>query len=121
MTRIEDKRARENISQQDDRKWFLTLGHSNWTICSLLSRFCSKNFPLVYLLYWEVQFLITPERGRKVLSVAAGPENGGRESPKSERGTGFFDPGVFILDHLQTVKLILFQKIPLFYLLYWEV
>ena len=39
---------------------------------------------------------------------------GKRESPKSERGTGFFDPGVFILDHLQTVKLILFQKIPLF-------
>ena len=52
---------------------FQTLGHSNWTTCSLLSWFCSKMFPLFYLSYWEVQFLITPERGRK---EAAGAEIG---------------------------------------------
>ena len=43
---------------------FLYLGHSNWTICSLLSRFCSINFPPSCPLYWGAQFLITPERKR---------------------------------------------------------
>ena len=44
---------------------FLYLGHSNWTICSLISWFCSKYFPPSWYLYWGVQFLITPERGWK--------------------------------------------------------
>ena len=40
---------------------FLYLGHSNWTICSLLSRFCSKIFPLFRSLYWGSLFLL-PQR-----------------------------------------------------------
>ena len=40
---------------------FLSLGHSNWTICSLLSRFCSKIFPLFRSLYWGSLFLL-PQR-----------------------------------------------------------
>ena len=36
-----------------ERKGFQCLGHSNWTICSLLSWFCSTNFPTFSLLYWE--------------------------------------------------------------------
>ena len=41
----------------------MCLGHSNWTICSLLSQFCSPNFQTFSLLYWG-PILITPERGR---------------------------------------------------------
>ena len=44
----------------------LYLGHSNWTICSLSSWFCSQIFPSSWSLYWGVQFLITPKRGENV-------------------------------------------------------
>ena len=64
-------------------------------------------FPLFYLSYWEVQFLYTPERGRK---EEAGAENGKRDSPKSERERGVSVLGAFKLDHLKPVKLILLQK-----------
>ena len=43
----------------------LYLGHSNWTICSLISRFCSLNFPPFLLSYWGVQFCSTPESGNE--------------------------------------------------------
>ena len=43
---------------------------------------------------------------------------GKRESPQSERETGVSDPGVFKLDRLQTVKLILFQKCFTFFTFY---
>ena len=36
-------------------------GHSNWTISSLLSQFCSLDFPPSTSLYWGVQFLL-PQR-----------------------------------------------------------
>ena len=36
------------------------LGHSNWTICSPLSPFCSEIFSTFSLSYWE-PILITPE------------------------------------------------------------
>ena len=45
-----------NVSQE-------LLGHSNWIICSLLNWFSFKIFSTFYFSYWEVQFLITPERG----------------------------------------------------------
>ena len=54
-------------------------GHSNWTICSLLSWFCPKMFPSICLSYWGVQLYITPERG-------AGNEK--RDSSNSEKDTG---------------------------------
>ena len=60
---------------------FQTQGHENWTIWSLLNWFCSKN----NLSYWELQFLIIPERGRK---EGAGAENGRREASKSEWDSG---------------------------------
>ena len=40
---------------------FECLGHSNWTICSLLSQFCSLNFPTSTSLYWVAQLLL-PQR-----------------------------------------------------------
>ena len=54
---------------------FLHLRHSNHTICGLLSLFCSKNFHLFPFLYWDVQFLITPEWGGE---EATGAGNGKR-------------------------------------------
>ena len=37
----------------DDTEGFGCLGHSNWTICTLLSHFCSPNFPTFSLSCWE--------------------------------------------------------------------
>ena len=37
----------------DKTDGFGCLGHSNWTICSLLSQFCSHNFPTFSLSCWE--------------------------------------------------------------------
>ena len=48
----------------NETQGFLTLGRSNWTICSLFSWFCSMKFSTFYPSYWGVQFLITPEEGR---------------------------------------------------------
>ena len=103
-----------NSSKVNETQGFLTLGHSNWIICSLLSWFCSKNFQPSWLSYWEVQFLITPERGRKEGRKEQGQKMGKRDSSKSE-----WDPGIPVLgalksDHLQPVKLILFHKISIF-------
>ena len=102
------KRGHGNSRKVNETQGFLTLGHSNWTICSLLSWFCSIKFPTFSLSFWGVQFLITPGRGRK---EAAGAEMGKWDSPKSEWDTGVSDPGAFKLDYLQPVKQILFQRI----------
>ena len=71
---------------------FQYLGHSNWTIFSLLSWFCPKNVPLFYPASHNEPFLITPERGRK--------ENGKREFLKSQWVVAV--PGVFKVDDLQS-------------------
>ena len=42
-------------SEMDDTHEFDCLGHSNWTICSLLSQFCSLNFS-TFLLSYSGQF-----------------------------------------------------------------
>ena len=39
-------------SKVNERRGFQCLGHSNWTICSLLSPFCPDNFPPFSLSYW---------------------------------------------------------------------
>ena len=57
------KWGKRNHPKVNETQGFLTLGHSNWTICSLLSWFCPKFCPPFYSSYWEVQFLITPETG----------------------------------------------------------
>ena len=43
-------------SKLDETKGFQWLGHSNWTICSLLSQFCIGNFPIEIFL--STKFLI---------------------------------------------------------------
>ena len=43
----------------DETEGFQCLGHSNWTICSLLSPFCSENFKLFQFNTGE-PILITP-------------------------------------------------------------
>ena len=48
--------------KMDEPQGFLYLGHSNWTICSLLSWFCSLNFPTSSSSYWGAHFLL-PQRG----------------------------------------------------------
>ena len=72
----------------DETQGFLYLGHSNWTICSLLSWFCFKIFPSSWSLYWRVQFLITPERerGRKEAAGAENGENGFTQKWMRHRG-----------------------------------
>ena len=47
-------------------------------------------FPPFYPSYWEVQFLITPERRRK---EGAGAENGEKESPKVNETQGYLTLG----------------------------
>ena len=97
---------------------FLSLGHSNWTICRLLSWFCSNNFPLSWPLYWGSHFIFPQrEEERKQQRL----EMGKRESPKSEWDTWVSVPVAFKLDHLQPVKLIFFHHFfvpPSFPLLY---
>ena len=39
--------------EKDETEGFGCLGHSNWTICSLLSHFCSHIFAPYSLSYWE--------------------------------------------------------------------
>ena len=85
----------------DDTQGFQYLGHSNWTICSLLNWFCSKILPPFWSLFWGGQFLITPERG-------AGNEK--RNSPKNWWLTEVTVLMAFKLDHLQPVELIMFQN-----------
>ena len=60
-------------SKADDTKGWVTLGHSNWTICNLLNWSCSKKFPPFYPASHNKQFPITPERGRE---EGTGAENG---------------------------------------------
>ena len=76
----------------NETQGFQYLGHSNWTICSLFSRFCSLIFPPSCLSYWEVQFLITQEIGRK---EAAGAEIGEKGfTQKWMRHRGFSTWGI---------------------------
>ena len=48
--------------KMDETQGFQYLEHSNWTICSLLSWFCSNKFPTSSSLYWGSHFLL-PQRG----------------------------------------------------------
>ena len=93
----------------NETQGFLTLGHSNWTICSLLSWFCSKNVQPFWLSYWEVQFLINPERGRKEEAGAENEEKG--ITQKWMRHKGFWPWGIQIGPFAACIcSLILFQN-----------
>ena len=69
---------------------FGCLGHSNWTICILLSHFCSENFSTFSSSYWGAQSY-----------YPRGPIMGKGNSPnsKTEWDRGFPVPRVFRLDH----------------------
>ena len=80
---------------------FQCLGHSNWTICSPLSPFCSEIFPTFSLSYWGAHSY-----------YPRGPIMRKGNSPNSRYGwnSGVSVPGAFKLDHLQPVKPFLFPK-----------
>ena len=86
----------------DETQGFGCLGHSNWTICSMLSQFCSLNFPFFSLSYWREANSYYPTG----LIMRKG------NSPNSRNGLnrGVWVPGTFKLDHLQPAKPILFSK-----------
>ena len=65
----------------------LTFGHSNWTISSLLSWFCSKNFKPFFPAPHNKPFHITPQRGGKEGSGAENGEKGNH--PKVNETHGF--------------------------------
>ena len=46
------RRGKSPIPELNETGVFRCLGHSNWTICSPLSQFCSWNFSFVALSYW---------------------------------------------------------------------
>ena len=47
------KMGKWNSPNLSKTEGFECLGHSIWTICSLLSQFCSPNFPTFSLSYWR--------------------------------------------------------------------
>ena len=76
--------------EMDETEGFQCLGHSNWTICSLLSQFCFPNFPNFSLLSWETNSYYPRERKA---------ENRKREFTRNGWETGVWVPGAFKLDH----------------------
>ena len=68
--RLNLKMRKGNSRKMDVTQWFWYLGHSNWTICSLLSQFCSKQFTILKLLYWGSHFLL-PQRAENEEKVLA--------------------------------------------------
>ena len=84
-----------NSIKGSETRGFLTLEHSNWTICRLLSRFCYKFFPLFHPALDQAQIICKPfiyygERGRK---EAAGLQIGKRNSLQI-RHRGFWHWGL---------------------------
>ena len=57
---IGEKREFFQFQKLNETEVFVCLGHSNWTIYSPFSPFCSQDFLNVHLSYWG-PFLITPE------------------------------------------------------------
>ena len=99
------KMGKGTSSKVNETRGSLILGHSNWTICSLLSWFGSKTFHPFSLASHNNPILYTAERGRK----GQGRQLGEGTLHKWVRHWGP-SPCAFKLDHLQPVKLILFQK-----------
>ena len=91
------------------REGFQCLGHSNWTICSLLSQFCSLNFPNLSLSYCRSNSYYPRERMAENLKM---------EFSKPEWDTGDSATGAFKLDYLQPVKPILLWNFSNFWLSY---
>ena len=87
------------FSEMGETRHFQCLGHSNWTICSPWSPFCSGNFQFVSSLYWEANSYYP--RG---LIVRMGTFS----NSKTEWDRGISVLGAFKLDHYHPFKPILF-------------
>ena len=85
----------------DETGGFECLGHSNWTICSPLSPFCSWNFPFVALSYWETISYCS----RGLIT-----RKGSFANSRNGWDRGVWVPGAFKLDQLQPFKPILFLE-----------
>ena len=90
----------------DETEGFQCLGHSNWTICSPLSLFCSENFQLFHL-YIERPILIYPWQRRA--------ENGKREYYKHWWNRGISLPGAFKIGPFAALEAHFVQKRPIPY------
>ena len=110
------KWGKGNHPKVNETQGFQYLGHSNWTICSLLNIFVRKCFHLFTFHNGRSNFFL-PQREEE--GKQQGQKMGKRDSPKSECDTGVSDFGAFKLDHLQPVELILsqnFSNFPFFIL-----
>ena len=87
--------------EMDEAEVIQCLGHSNWTICSRLSHFCSNNFPFISPLYWEANSYYP--RGL-IMGKGSFPNS------RNEWDRGVWVPGAFILDHLHPFQPILFWE-----------
>ena len=105
--------GKENNPTTDETEGFQCLGQSNWSICSLLSQFCSPNFSTFLLSYWRANSYYP--RGREA-------ENRERESSKHWWDRGASVPWAFKLVHLQHIELIFFPwaEEPNSYYLPWR-
>ena len=99
-----DEIGKRELPKVNDTQGFLTLGQSNWTICSLFNSFCSKKFPPFFPAPHNEPIFITPERGRS--------KGWNWEKWTLQKWTRHVsDPWAIQPDHLQPFKLILFQNI----------
>ena len=71
----------------NDTKGCITLGHSNWSICSPRNLFLQIEFPLYWQATCRIPFSCMQRKGHSILD------------PKCE-----WHPGAFKLDHLQCTK-----------------
>ena len=90
----------------DKTEGFGCLGHSNWTICSLLSHFCSHNFPTFSVSYWDA---ISYYPRELIL------RKGNSCNFRNGQDRGVWVPGAFKLDHLQPVRPLLFPQFSNFF------
>ena len=76
----------------NDTKGCMTLGHSNWTICSPQNQFFKCKFHFINKPHEAFPFSCMQRKGHPTMDL------------KSDRHQGVFDPGAFKLDHLQSTK-----------------
>ena len=84
----------------------MSLGHSNWTICILLSHFCSPHFPIFSLSCYEANSYYP--RGLIL-------RKGNSSNSRNGQDRGVWCLGHFKLDHLHPVKPLLLPQYSYFF------